>query len=103
MSVSGVNVRTHIAGIYASRVERAETSPFHLAAAIIADGGCCDVGMAIARIHEMVAPSHESVMDRDEAEDSRSRLIKQPFDEHPDLEARLAPAAARTTSEKRPE
>src|SRR3546814_43888 len=59
-SVSGVNVRTHIAGIYASRVERAETSPFHLAAAIIADGGCCDVGMAIARIHEMVAPSHES-------------------------------------------
>jgi CRISPR type I-D-associated protein Csc2 len=71
-SVTGVNIRTHIAGIYASLVERPETSPYEISAV---DGVQTDsVAKAIAAIHCFLAPVHQVSITSEMAESWRAKL-----------------------------
>ncbi|HSK40251.1 MAG TPA: hypothetical protein VK943_10840 [Arenibaculum sp.] len=88
-SVTGVNVRTHVAGIYASLLEQPETSPYHIAARI--EGS--DVDRVCAEIHGMLAPVHEVALDRAAAEAYRARLVAELTEGGQRLEAAYAKAA----------
>jgi hypothetical protein len=66
-----VNVRTHIAGIYASLVERAETSPYDIAQAV--EGA--DLSQVVAEIHARLAPLHEVAIGAAEAGAYRDALV----------------------------
>lgn len=60
--VTGVNIRTHLVGLYAARFERAETSPYE----IVKDLHCDDKTNSqavVAAIHNRLAALHETVMD----------------------------------------
>jgi CRISPR-associated protein Csc2 len=82
-SVTGVNIRTHIAGIYASLVERPETSPYEIAAA---DGTQTDsVAEATAAIHQFLAPAHQVFIGSKEAEAWRAKLTQELLDDSPRL------------------
>jgi CRISPR type I-D-associated protein Csc2 len=70
-SITGTNVRTHIVGIYASLVERAETAPLLIAERVKGD----DVEHLSAEIHTMLKPVHEVSIDRRDAEAYRDGLI----------------------------
>ncbi|WP_142846421.1 type I-D CRISPR-associated protein Cas7/Csc2 [Telmatospirillum sp. J64-1] len=69
-SVTGVNVRTHIAGIYASLIERPETSPYVIADQV--EG--TELASVIEKIHALVAPHHEVAIPATEAESYRAAL-----------------------------
>lgn len=75
-SVTGVNIRTHIAGIYASLVERPETSPYEIAARVETD----DVAEAVTAIHGLVAPAHQLAIGSEEAEAWRAELMTELLD-----------------------
>jgi CRISPR type I-D-associated protein Csc2 len=59
--VTGVNIRTHLVGLYGARFERAETSPYE----IVKDLDCdkADPGEASAAVHSRLASLHETAMD----------------------------------------
>jgi CRISPR type I-D-associated protein Csc2 len=80
-SVTGVNVATHIVGIYASLIERPETSPYILAAQVEDH----NVDSAIARLHKIVAPAHEVVIPHAEVEAWRTALIGELLSDAPRL------------------
>ncbi len=64
-SLTGVNVRTHLVGIYASRFEHFITSPYELVKAIgKIDGLALDNPTMVSHaLHTLVAPEHETVME----------------------------------------
>jgi hypothetical protein len=70
-SVTGVNVKTHIAGIYASLIERPETSPYSLVERV--DG--YDVAKVAAGIHDFLSPLHEVAISMADAHAYRDGLI----------------------------
>jgi CRISPR-associated protein Csc2 len=82
-SVTGVNVRTHVAGIYASLVERPETSPYEIAR--IEGVETDSVAEAAAAIHGFLAPLHETAISSDEAEVWRAGLTRELLQDSPRL------------------
>lgn len=77
-SISGVNVRTHVAGIYGSKVERPETSPYLMASDLIAQDRRQTVDEVIEHVSSTLAPLHTTSVDssvsREYIEDLVSRL-----------------------------
>lgn len=59
--VTGVNIRSHMVGLYAARFERAETSPYEIVKKLDCDK--TSPSAAAAAIHHLLAPLHEAVMD----------------------------------------
>jgi CRISPR type I-D-associated protein Csc2 len=92
-SISGVNVRTHVAGIYASKVERAETSPFLIAADLIETSCQRSVRDTVGRVHEMLAPLHAASVTADEADAYISHLTSRLEASDPALAKQYSEAA----------
>lgn len=67
-SITGINVRTHIAGIYAGKVERPETSPFLLASDLLETGNARALPEVVATIDEKLAALHTTTVPSAEAE-----------------------------------
>lgn len=59
--VTGVNIRTHMVGLYAARFERAETSPYEIVKHL--DGAKDDAPAVSKAIDSLLAPLHDTVMD----------------------------------------
>lgn len=59
--VTGVNIRTHLVGLYGARFERAETSPYEIVKKLYCDK--TDLAAVAAAIHAGLAKVHEAVMD----------------------------------------
>jgi hypothetical protein len=77
-SVTGVNLRTHLAGIYASLVERPETSPYEIVRFMTngtTEFTSLAISEAVAVIHESLSASHQLAIGRDEAEAWRRSLV----------------------------
>lgn len=87
-SVTGVNVRNHLVGIYASRSERPETSPYVLASQVQGR----DLEKVCGALHGLLAPAHEVCVGRQEAEEGRSALLRQLNGADPALEASYSEA-----------
>jgi len=77
-SISGVNVRTHVAGIYGGKVERPETSPYLLASELLVQDRRQTAEEVIDHVASKLAPLHASSVDAAEArayiEDLSARL-----------------------------
>lgn len=87
-SVTGINLRTHIAGIYASLVERPETSPYEIA---VARGAQTEnVAEAADAIHRFLAPVHQVSIGSEEAGAWRTKLMQELLDDSPRLRAAYA-------------
>jgi CRISPR-associated protein Csc2 len=70
-SVTGINLRTHIAGIYASLVERPETSPYEIVKFLPSS----PIGEAMTAIHQRLSSSHQLAIGHQEAEAWRRSLV----------------------------
>lgn len=96
--VTGVNIRTHLVGLYAARFERAETSPYEIVKTIkCGDGqnGSCDPSEYKKAIHENLAGLHEEVMAEDEIKEYQCALIKKFENGDSDLIAQYKTAAVK--------
>jgi CRISPR-associated protein Csc2 len=80
-SVTGVNVRNHIVGIYASLSEHEESSPYTLAKKVSGT----DIEDVAARLHDIMAKVHEVAIPRKEAEAYRSELLEELHSDAPRL------------------
>jgi CRISPR-associated protein Csc2 len=72
-SVTGINLRTHIAGIYASLVERPETSPYEIVKFLPSS----PIGEAITAIHQRLSLSHQLAIGHEAAEAWRGSLVEE--------------------------
>ena len=72
-SITGTNVRTHIAGIYASKLEKAEASPYILSGLIETD----NVMEAKNKIDAILSPLHETVISSTDAEAYREKIVQE--------------------------
>lgn len=77
-SVTGVNVRTHLVGVYASRFERASTSPYELVKSLAGAGdeALKDPTQVSTEIHKSLAPDHEEFLAAAEARAHLDDLVK---------------------------
>lgn len=76
-SVTGVNIATHLVGLYGSRFERAQTSPYEIVKALNAqdvDKNNCDA--VIQALHGMMDDIHEVGMDSRELTMYQKNLIR---------------------------
>lgn len=76
-SVTGVNIRTHVVGIYGDKFEQALTSPYELIKALPADQTELkhDVTALKKYLHAQLKACHEVAMDGGEAEKYQERLF----------------------------
>jgi CRISPR-associated protein Csc2 len=72
-SVTGINLRTHIAGIYASLVERPETSPYEIVKFLPSS----PIDKAVTAIHQRLSSSHQLAIGHEEAEAGRRSLVNE--------------------------
>ena len=68
-SLTGVNIRTHIAGIYGGRFEQALTSPYELVKALSGNGedALKSTDTVISSLHSQLEPVHETALTGAEA------------------------------------
>jgi hypothetical protein len=72
--VTGVNIRTHLVGLYAVRFERAESSPYEIVKSLECDGS--DLAACKAELHSRLAPIHEQMMDTEALSIYQAGLVK---------------------------
>lgn len=76
-SVTGVNIRTRLVGLYAGRFERAITSPYQLVRVLAGQAIVLDDPAAVAAVlHERLALEHETTMRGDEAQAYLESLVE---------------------------
>ncbi|GAB0150533.1 MULTISPECIES: type I-D CRISPR-associated protein Csc2 [unclassified Marichromatium] len=73
-SVTGINIRTHCVGIYADKFEKAETSPYELIKHFD-PAETTDVETATARLHNLLAPLHQTVIPGQEVQGWVEQLV----------------------------
>jgi hypothetical protein len=95
--VTGVNIRTHLAGLYGARFERAETSPYEIIKNVVKgfDGDLSDPGSVAAEIHAKLGPLHESAMDGASLASYQKSLVERFEADEKDLRARYETAASK--------
>ncbi len=78
-STTGVNIHTHIAGLYASRFERPETSPYELVKAlnVSENPDIKECNAVIRAVHDMLEKKHEVSMDSETASNYQNQLVRQ--------------------------
>lgn len=74
-SITGVNVRTHVAGIYAGKLEQPESSPYVAVGKILNEGGMSDVREVIKSAEATISPVYEAVADHEEVTRYLSDLV----------------------------
>lgn len=96
-SVTGTNIRSHLAGIYAGHFEQAETSPYSLVKALaIKDDDqptANNVSQLTDAIHQLLTPIHEISMNAQEAQSYQQQLIERFEKDHQALAAEYQQAA----------
>lgn len=92
--VTGINIRTHLAGLYASRFERAETSPYELVKNLNCDKAAPQ--SVIAVVHALLAPLHETVLNAEGLSGYQKRLIERFETNDKTLESQYQAAAKKT-------
>ncbi len=80
-SVSGINIRTHIVGIYGSLIERPEMSPYLIADQVSTN----DVQDAVKSIHDFVSPNQKVIIGHNEATVATASLTGKLTDADSDL------------------
>lgn len=73
-SVTGINIRTHVVGLYGGKFEQAITSPYELLRGLQGRDGN-DVLTAKASLHELLQAAHELVIQGDEVAAWQADLI----------------------------
>lgn len=73
-SVTGINIRTHVVGLYGGKFEQAITSPYELLRGLQGRDGN-DVLAAKASLHELLQAAHELVIQGDEVAAWQADLI----------------------------
>ncbi len=97
-SLTGVNIRTRIAGIYGGHFEQALTSPYELVKALAAKPGLekSDPEAIITVLHELLAPLHpKAAMASAEVHDWLNILLKDFEDNTPTLREEYQKGAQR--------
>lgn len=98
-SVTGTNIRTHLAGIYAGRFEQAENSPYVLVRELglqnDEDPRSHDAAKLSAALHEILAAKHEQAMTATEAQAYQTALVQRFETDHAALAAEYQGAAAK--------
>lgn len=75
-SLTGVNIRTRIAGLYGGHFEHAMTSPYELVKKLACNSlDLSDPEAVIAAAHSLLAPLHKAVMTSQEADDWLDTLL----------------------------
>ena len=93
-SVTGVNVRTHIAGIFAARLETPISSPYELLRSLSGSDAASVSGLA-SEITEGMKGHFQVHADTDEATEYQAQLIRGFEQDEPDLRRRYEEAAPR--------
>ncbi len=76
-STTGVNIRTRFAGLYGSKFERPESSPYEIVKALSQTAvDKKDVSAVTLAIHEMMSPIHETSMDAKDLSDYQQKLLQ---------------------------
>jgi CRISPR type I-D-associated protein Csc2 len=75
-SVTGVNVRTRIVGIYGSNFEKAESSPYEIWRSIPENVRSLTGTELCQAMHEIISPNFELSMGHEEAESERARIME---------------------------
>lgn len=76
-ATTGVNIRSRFVGIYGSRFERPQTSPYEIVKTLNGTDTDKKDGAAVTQaIHDMMAGIHETTMAPDELEKYQSRLVQ---------------------------
>ena len=92
-SVTGVNVRTHVAGIFAARLEAPISSPYELLRALPADIGA--VAELAAAVGQVMSEHYQVRADTDEACEYQRQLVEAFERDDPELRGRYEEAAPR--------
>jgi hypothetical protein len=96
-SVTGTNIRTHLAGIYGGRFEQAENSPYVLVRELGLqnddDPRSHDAAKLSAALHEILAAKHEQTMNAEEAQAYQTALVQRFEREHQAMAADYQRAA----------
>ncbi len=74
-SVAGINIRTHVVGMYGGKFEQAITSPYDLLREL-KDSDAADVMAAKAGLHKLLQPVHQVTIQGSEVEAWQSELIE---------------------------
>lgn len=76
-SVTGINIRTHVIGIYADKFEKAMTSPYELLRELQGnDSAITDVTTVQATLHELLQAGHEIAIQGSEVESWQQSLVE---------------------------
>ncbi len=94
-SVTGVNVRTHIAGIFAARLEVPISSPYELLRQLPADTDMTSVGDLAAAVRQVMSRQYQTHADTDEACEYQRQLVEAFERDDPDLRGRYQHASPR--------
>lgn len=74
-SVTGINMRTHMVGMYADQFEQAITSPYELLRSL-KDTDKTDLTALKASLHETLQAAHQTAIQGDEVHDWQTALIE---------------------------
>ncbi len=89
--VTGVNIRTHMVGLYGARFERAETSPYEIVKKLDCDRA--DFATVIPALHAQLSSIHEVFMGSSALVDYQARLIDLFIAKDPGLASQYEAAA----------
>lgn len=92
-SVTGVNVRTHVAGIFAARLEAPISSPYELLRELPEDTET--VTELAAAVAQAMSVHYRTHADRDEASEYQRQLVEKFERDDPDLRGRYESAASK--------
>ncbi|MCF8142438.1 MAG: type I-D CRISPR-associated protein Csc2 [Deltaproteobacteria bacterium] len=93
-SITGVNIHSRLVGLYGSRFERAETSPYEVVKAMTGKGlDLKSPNVVTEKLHELLSPLHEAAMGPDEAQAYQRNLVERFEADDPELKDQYIKAA----------
>jgi CRISPR-associated protein Csc2 len=95
-AVTGVNLRTHLVGLYGSRFERSLASPYEILKALDKDLDRKDSSAVIKSIHKMMEAVHDTVMGPDSLQAYQKQLVEDFEADKPELQTQYVHAAEKT-------
>lgn len=98
-SINGINVRTHIAGIYAAPLERDLSSPYVILEKLAQRKGAADdAASAVSAIEEMFSAAYPSVLSSADASKAQADLIERLEANDPAMRANYQASQAKIAS-----
>ena len=94
-SITGVNIRTRLAGLYGSKFERPETSPYEIVKLLgnREDTDKNDVNAVIGAVHDIMEKIHETAMDSQELTAYQNGLVERFEKDDPGLQTQYEAVA----------